>query len=230
MESHIHFVFTEMKKTFVDFSKCSISNFFAKCDIRPIFNSALGKFFAEYQKRWFVNLSKRNADHGMFIEWRNTTKVFSKFDNIFQSLFDEEIATVHFGKNMQGIWFPQWLFESRPRQGKKVLLDGLDWFWLCYLADCSKNQCVVTFCAFFAIPHQHNSMLEYCSAKYESYQTDCFDTSYKSTLRVWLFYRKCLVVFKILDLATLLFYCVALTRFCMLIKCWKDFLWHSSTP
>ena len=33
----------------------------------------------------------------------------------------------------------------------------------------------------------HNSMFECCSAKYESYQTDCFDTSYKSTLQVWLF-------------------------------------------
>ena len=33
----------------------------------------------------------------------------------------------------------------------------------------------------------HNSMSEFCSANYESYQTDCFDTSYKSALRVWLF-------------------------------------------
>ena len=33
----------------------------------------------------------------------------------------------------------------------------------------------------------HNSMFECCSAKYESYQRDCFDTSYKSTLQVWLF-------------------------------------------
>ena len=33
----------------------------------------------------------------------------------------------------------------------------------------------------------HNSMFECCSAKYESYQTDCFDASYKSALRVWLF-------------------------------------------
>ena len=34
---------------------------------------------------------------------------------------------------------------------------------------------------------QHNSMFECCSAKYESYETDCFATSYKSALRVWLF-------------------------------------------
>ena len=29
------------------------------------------------------------------------------------------------------------------------------------------------------------------SAMYESYQTDCFATSYKSTLRIWLFWRNC---------------------------------------
>ena len=34
---------------------------------------------------------------------------------------------------------------------------------------------------------KHNSMFECCSAKYESYQRDWFATSYKSTLRVWLF-------------------------------------------
>jgi hypothetical protein len=44
--------------------------------------------------------------------------------------------------------------------------------------------------------------------------TDCFDTSYKSNLQVWLFWRKSLVVFKILDLVMLLFYWVALKRFC----------------
>ena len=35
----------------------------------------------------------------------------------------------------------------------------------------------------------HNSEFEYCSAKYESYQTDCFATSYKSALQIWLFWR-----------------------------------------
>ena len=33
----------------------------------------------------------------------------------------------------------------------------------------------------------HNSMFECCSVKYESYQKDCFDTSYKSAWQVWLF-------------------------------------------
>ena len=61
----------------------------------------------------------------------------------------------------------------------------------------------------------HNFMFERCSAKYESYQTDCFDTSYKSTPRVWLFWRKSLSVFKSLYLAKLLFYWVALRWFCM---------------
>ena len=36
---------------------------------------------------------------------------------------------------------------------------------------------------------EHNSMFECCSAKCESYQTDCFATSYKSLLQIWLFWR-----------------------------------------
>ena len=32
-----------------------------------------------------------------------------------------------------------------------------------------------------------SSEFECCSAKYESYQMDCFDTSYKSALQIWLF-------------------------------------------
>ena len=40
-------------------------------------------------------------------------------------------------KNMEEIEFSRWLFEGRPRQGKNVLPDGLN--WLCYFAGSSKS-------------------------------------------------------------------------------------------
>ena len=43
------------------------------------------------------------------------------------------------------------------------------------------------FVLFFVSCFVHNFMFECCSAKYERYQTDCFVTSYKSVLPVWLF-------------------------------------------
>ena len=38
---------------------------------------------------------------------------------------------------MEEIELPWWLFEGRPRQGKNVLPDGLN--WLCYFAGSSKS-------------------------------------------------------------------------------------------
>ena len=38
---------------------------------------------------------------------------------------------------MEEIEFSRWLFEGRPRQGKNVLPDGLN--WLCYFAGSSKS-------------------------------------------------------------------------------------------
>jgi hypothetical protein len=38
---------------------------------------------------------------------------------------------------MDEIEFSWWLFEGRPRQGKNVLPDGLN--WLCYFAGNSKS-------------------------------------------------------------------------------------------
>ena len=38
---------------------------------------------------------------------------------------------------MEEIEFLKWVFEGRPRQGKNVLPDGLN--WLCYLAGSSKS-------------------------------------------------------------------------------------------
>ena len=42
-------------------------------------------------------------------------------------------------KNMEEIEFSRWLFGGRPRQGKNVLPDGLN--WLCYFAGSSKSHC-----------------------------------------------------------------------------------------
>ena len=40
---------------------------------------------------------------------------------------------------MEEIEFSRWLFEGRPRLGKNVLPDGLN--WLCYFAGNSKSHC-----------------------------------------------------------------------------------------
>ena len=55
---------------------------------------------------------------------------------------------------MQEIKFLRWLFEGRPRQGKNVLPDGLN--WLCYLAGSSKSHPSENSNSFifFESPHQ----------------------------------------------------------------------------
>jgi hypothetical protein len=54
---------------------------------------------------------------------------------------------------MQEIQFPRWLFEGRPRQGKKLLPDWVD--WLSYLASSSKsNRDISISCIFLKSPHQ----------------------------------------------------------------------------
>ena len=56
-------------------------------------------------------------------------------------------------KNMEEIEFSRWLFEGRPRQGKNVLPDGLN--WLCYFASSSKSHCENSIsCIFLESPHQ----------------------------------------------------------------------------
>ena len=54
---------------------------------------------------------------------------------------------------MEEIEFSLWLFEGRPRQGKNVLPDGLN--WLCYFAGNSKSHCEnsISF-IFLESPHQ----------------------------------------------------------------------------
>ena len=54
---------------------------------------------------------------------------------------------------MEEIEFSHWLFEGRPRQGKNVLPDGLN--WLCYFAGSSKShgENSVSF-IFLEYPHQ----------------------------------------------------------------------------
>ena len=54
---------------------------------------------------------------------------------------------------MQEIEFSRWLFEGRPRQGKNVLPDGLN--WLCYFAGSSKSHRENSIsCIFLESPHQ----------------------------------------------------------------------------
>ena len=56
-------------------------------------------------------------------------------------------------KNMKEIWFWQWLFEDRPKHGKRLLPDGLD--WLSHIAGSSKSHCeILTSCIFLQSPHQ----------------------------------------------------------------------------
>ena len=54
---------------------------------------------------------------------------------------------------MEEIEFSRWLFEGRPRQGKNVLPDGLN--WLCYFAGSSKShrENSISF-IFLESPHQ----------------------------------------------------------------------------
>ena len=54
---------------------------------------------------------------------------------------------------MEEIEFSRWLFEGRPRQGKNVLPDGLN--WLCYFAGNSKShrENSISF-IFLESPHQ----------------------------------------------------------------------------
>ena len=54
---------------------------------------------------------------------------------------------------MEEIEFSRWLFEGRPRQGKNMLPDGLN--WLCYLAGSSKSHCENSIsCIFLESPRQ----------------------------------------------------------------------------
>ena len=56
---------------------------------------------------------------------------------------------------MEEIELSWWLFEGRPRQGKNVLQDGLN--WLCYFAGTSKSHCENSIsCIFLEFPHQVN--------------------------------------------------------------------------
>ena len=55
------------------------------------------------------------------------------------------------------------------------------------------------------IQSDHVYSFECCSAKYESYQADCFATSYESALQIWLFWRN-IAKSKIRNTAILLSY------------------------
>ena len=54
---------------------------------------------------------------------------------------------------MEEIEFSRWLFEGRPRQGKNVLPDGLN--WLCYFVGSSKSHLENSISFLFSeSPHQ----------------------------------------------------------------------------
>ena len=54
---------------------------------------------------------------------------------------------------MEEIEFSRWLFEGRPRKGKNMLPDRLN--WLCYFAGSSKSHCENSIsCIFLESPHQ----------------------------------------------------------------------------
>ena len=53
-------------------------------------------------------------------------------------------------KNREEIEFSRWLFEGRPRQGRNVLPDGLN--WLCYFEGSSKPSWEFNFLYIFVIP------------------------------------------------------------------------------
>ena len=60
---------------------------------------------------------------------------------------------------MEEIEFSRWLFEGRPRQGKDVLPDGLN--WLSYFADSSKSHRENSIsCTFLESPHQDQVDME----------------------------------------------------------------------
>ena len=95
---------------------------------------------------------------GKRAEWdrkreRNSDTICLWSGGIPQKIFPTFFMSTWWGdcKNMQETWFSRWLSEDRRRQGKKVLLDGVD--WLCYLAGSSKKPSrVFNILHIFAIP------------------------------------------------------------------------------
>ena len=87
-------------------------------------------------------------------------------------------------KNMQEIEFSRWLFEDRPRQGKNVLPDGLN--WLCYLAGSSKSHRENSIsCIFLESPHQVDmenvvKCYKHFFCYFNALKTNCGHTIYKN--------------------------------------------------
>ena len=72
---------------------------------------------------------------------------------------------------MEKIEFSRWLFEGRPRQGKNVLPDGLN--WLCYFAGTSKShrENSISF-IFLESPHQED--MKNVAKYFNTLETQCF--------------------------------------------------------
>ena len=90
-------------------------------------------------------------------------------------------------KNMEEIEFSRWLFEGRPRQGKNVLPDGLN--WLCYFAGSSKSHRENSIsCIFLESPHQVDMKNVFkCFGHIVTYHCEFLEywNTQKSVWRIW---------------------------------------------
>ena len=90
---------------------------------------------------------REKAVHCEFLEYWNTQKCLEDLTTFFMSTWWGD------SKNIEEIEFSRWLFEGRPRQGKNVLPDGLN--WLCYFVGSSKSHRENSIsCIFLESPHQ----------------------------------------------------------------------------
>ena len=88
-----------------------------------------------------------NTLHSEFLEYWIPKKCLEDLTTFFMSTWWGN------SKNMEEIEFSRWLFEGRPRQGKNVLPDGLN--WQCYFAGSSKSHRENSIsCIFLESPHQ----------------------------------------------------------------------------
>ena len=154
--------------------------------------------------------------HGTFV-WN--VLLFADSGNIFQNKIGMNLPTLHYlidsnplkGKSPQ-FWLifienltagicllsnpNHKLWQKRAAIIMKSYLNGniptikVQILWVCHkIWKNLPHYLVMSKWAFFSNFYGHNSEFECCSANYESYQTDCFATSYKSTLQIWLFWR-----------------------------------------
>ena len=84
-----------------------------------------------FVKIWCCCLLNQVTKHWVSRILKYPKKCFEDLTTFFMSTWRGN------SKNMSEIEFSWWLFEGRPRQGKNMLPDGLN--WLCYFAGSSKS-------------------------------------------------------------------------------------------